>query len=61
MSLVTELYYEPWDPACRDRAFELYQELLEHAPVYETGTRWASLRWVSVSVISRRMWSSSSE
>ncbi|MDQ1497869.1 MAG: hypothetical protein QOD57_1049, partial [Actinomycetota bacterium] len=38
MSLVAELYYEPWDPACRDRAFELYQELLEHAPVYETGS-----------------------
>ena len=38
MSLATELYYEPWDPACRDRAFELYQGLLEHAPVYETGS-----------------------
>jgi cytochrome P450 len=38
MTLATDLYYEPWDPACRDRAFELYQELLEHAPVYETGS-----------------------
>lgn len=33
---VADLYYEPWDPACRDRAFELYQELLERAPVYRT-------------------------
>jgi cytochrome P450 len=32
----TGLYYEPWDPRCRDRAFEIYQELLERAPVYTT-------------------------
>jgi cytochrome P450 len=38
MTEAPELYYDPWDPACRDHAFELYQELLERAPVYRTGS-----------------------
>jgi cytochrome P450 len=31
----TELYYEPWDPACREGLFETYQRLISEAPVYQ--------------------------
>jgi cytochrome P450 len=30
----TELYYEPWDPACREGLFDTYQRLIREAPVY---------------------------
>ncbi len=30
----TEVYYEPWDPACRDGLFETYQRLIRETPVY---------------------------
>ena len=30
----TELYYEPWDPACRVGLFDTYQRLIHEAPVY---------------------------
>jgi cytochrome P450 len=29
-----ELYYEPWDPACREGLFDTYQRLIHEAPVY---------------------------
>jgi cytochrome P450 len=30
----TEVYYEPWDPACRVGLFDTYQRLIHEAPVY---------------------------
>jgi cytochrome P450 len=31
----TDVYYEPWDPACREGLFETYQRLIHEAPVYQ--------------------------
>src|ERR1700758_801950 len=30
----TDVYYEPWDPACREGLFDTYQRLIHEAPVY---------------------------
>ncbi|KRA31090.1 MULTISPECIES: cytochrome P450 [unclassified Nocardioides] len=30
-----DLYYEPWDPACREGLFDTYQRLIRDAPVYQ--------------------------
>ena len=31
----SDVYFEPWDPACREDLFERYEQLLERAPVYQ--------------------------
>jgi cytochrome P450 len=31
----TTIYYEPWDPKCREGLFETYAQLHEYAPVYQ--------------------------
>lgn len=36
MTLDTSVYYEPWDPACREQLWERYHQLLEQAPIYQT-------------------------
>src|ERR1700739_5122929 len=37
----TDVYYEPWDPACRDGLFDTYQRLSHNASVFggPPGTR----------------------
>jgi len=34
------LYYDPFDPACREGLFETYARLHKEAPVYHTETGW---------------------
>ena len=31
----SDVYFEPWDPACREGLFDRYAQLLERAPVYQ--------------------------
>jgi len=35
MTTTTDVYYDPWDPACRTDLFGTYHRLLSEAPVYQ--------------------------
>jgi cytochrome P450 len=50
-----DLYYEPWDPACRIGQWDRYQQLLEDAPVYRapSGT-WVVSRYDDIIELMRK-------
>ena len=55
MTALSDVYYEPWDPASRVNLFERYQQLLRDAPVYRapSGT-WIISRYDDIAELSRR-------
>jgi cytochrome P450 len=58
MTVLQDLYYEPWDPASRAGLFATYGRLREEAPVYRTGSgMWVISRFDDVkSVMAHPEW-----